>query len=272
MKNKIKKTKNFFVEHKRSIISLSLMLLALVAISLISLALLTAFKVIYFVEGEMHFNEELFISFRSKWYGWVIFILLQTILSIFLCAIPGASMAFILLCQTIYPVPWQAFIVSFSSVMISSTVMYTIGKLGGYKLVVKLLGVEDCKKSLGLLRNRGTIYFPLMMMFPVFPDDALVMIAGVIRMKLSWFIPSVAIGRGIGTATIIFGLAIIPFENFTTIWHWVLFVIACLFLLAIVFFVANKLNNMFEKRRKRIMEEVIARRNKKKEEEKSENA
>jgi len=272
MKNKIKNVKNFFAEHKRSIIGLVLMLLALVAVSLISLVLLRVFRIIYFVEGEMHFNEELFVSFRSKWYGWVIFILLQTILSIFLCAIPGASMAFILLCQTIYPKAWQAFIVSFSSVMISSTVMYLLGRLGGYKLVVKLLGVEDSKKSLGLLRNRGTIYFPLMMMFPIFPDDALVMIAGVIRMKLSWFIPSVAIGRGIGTATIIFGLAIVPFEKFTSVWHWVLFVIVCLFLLAIVFFFANKLNNMFEARRKRIMEEAIAKRNKKKEEQKSENA
>ena len=46
-----------------------------------------------------------------------------------------------------------------------------------------------------------------MMMFPIFPDDALVMIAGTLKMKLRWFIPSIVIGRGIGIAAIVFGFS-----------------------------------------------------------------
>ena len=69
--------------------------------------------------------------------------------------------------------------------------MYILGRFGGYKLCVKLLGEEDCNKSLDLLETKSTIFFPLMMLFPVFPDDALVMIAGTIKMKLKWFIPSI---------------------------------------------------------------------------------
>ena len=166
-----------------------------------------------------------------------------------LCVIPGAAMAFIFLSQTIYPVAWQAFLLSFSSVMISSTVMYIVGRFGGYKICTKLLGEEDCEKSLGLLRDKGTVFFPLMMMFPIFPDDALVMVAGTLKMSLKWFIPSIIVGRGVGIATVVFGFAIVPFEKFTSVWHWIGFVFLCLVFLFIVFFFANKFNKMLEKRR-----------------------
>ena len=68
-------------------------------------------------------------------------------------------------------------------------------------------------------------------------------------MDLKWFLPSIFIGRGIGIATIIFGLAIVPFEKFTSIWHWIVFVIICATLIIIVFMFANKLNKYLESRR-----------------------
>ena len=227
-----------------------MMLAVLVLLSVISMLLLMAFDVIYFVEdGGMHFNEELFHNFRNAWYGWIVFILLQTILSILLCVIPGAAMAFIFLSQAIYPVAWQAFLLSFSSVMIASTAMYLLGRFGGYKLCAKFLGEEDCAKALGLLRDKGTIFFPFMMMFPIFPDDALVMIAGTLKMSLKWFIPSIILGRGIGIATIIFGFSFVPFDKFTTPWHWIGFVLICAVLISLVFFLAFKFNKMLTARR-----------------------
>ena len=246
--------KAFFKKYKKSILNMLLLLCTIVAISGISLLLLVAFDILYIDDG-IKFNTELFDSFRSSWYGWIIFILLQTILSILLCVIPGAAMAFIFLSQTIYPVAWQAFLLSFSSVMISSTAMYLVGRFGGYKLCAKLLGEEDCAKSLGLLRDKGTVFFPLMMMFPIFPDDALVMIAGTLKMSLKWFIPSIVVGRGIGIATVIFGFAIVPFDKFTTPWHWILFILLCAVLLFLVFFFANKFNKMLEKRRNNASED-----------------
>jgi uncharacterized membrane protein YdjX (TVP38/TMEM64 family) len=167
----------------------------------------------------------------------------------FLCFIPGAAMSFILLSQVIYPNPWAAFALSIASVILSSTVMYTVGRLGGYKLCTLILGKEDCDKSLELLRSKSTIYFPLMMMFPIFPDDALVMIAGTIKMKLKWFIPSIVIGRGIGICTIVFGLGNIPFDKFTAWWHWVLFIGGCAAIVVAVLLFASRFNKFMEKRR-----------------------
>lgn len=243
----MEKINAFFNKNKKFIITLLILLSIMVVISVVTFVLLLAFNVVYFDDG-MRFNTELFDSFRTSWYGWIIFILLQTFLSMLLCVIPGASMAFIILAQTIYPIPWQAFLLSFISVMISSVVMYFMGRVGGYKICIKILGEADCEKAGSLLRHKGTIFFPLMMMFPVFPDDALVMIAGTIKMKLRWFIPSIVFGRGIGIATITFGFSIVPFDKFTTFWHWAGFILICLLLVFVVFYFANKFNNFLEKR------------------------
>ncbi len=243
----LSKAKSFFKKHRKQIIDLAATAILLAAISLITFFVLLASNVIYFDDG-MKFNISLFRSFSSSWYGSILFVLLHMSLSILLCVIPGASMAFILLSQAVYPEPWRAFLLSFISVMITSSAMYIVGKFGGYKLCSKILGEDDCKKALGLLRDKGTVFFPLMMMFPIFPDDALVMIAGTIKMRPSWFIPSIVIGRGIGIATITFGLSIIPFDKFTTPWHWLGFIAACAVSVVIVFTLAIKLNKYIEKK------------------------
>ena len=239
---------DFLKRNKAAIFKFGVMLLTVVLISTVTFLLLMAFGIVHFDDG-MHFNIEVFEAFRSSWYGWIIFILLQTILSILLCIVPGASMAFILLSQALYPTSWEAFILSFTSVMISSAMMYIVGRSGGYKICTHILGKEDCEKSLTLLRNKGTVFFPLMMMFPVFPDDALVMIAGTLKMSLKWFIPSIVIGRGIGIATIVFGLSLVPFDKFTSVWHWIAFVLICLVLVVLVFYAANQLNKYMERKR-----------------------
>jgi len=237
--------KDFLAKHKKQIIGILQLILILALISVISVLILWAFNIVSF-EGDFHFNAELFHSFKTEWYGWIIFILFQTVLSMLLCFIPGASMAFIILSTQLYEKSWEAFILSFVSVMISSATMYILGRYGGYKLCTKLLGEEDCAKALDLLRNKGTVYFPLMMMFPIFPDDALVMVAGTLRMSLLWFIPSIVIGRGIGIATIVFGFSIVPFDKFTSIWHWVGFILVCAILLFIVFYLAHLFNKKLE--------------------------
>ena len=240
--------KEFLIKRKKLIIDIIIMFIILLVMSIISMLTLSAFGVITF-EGGLNFNMHIFDSFRDSWYGWIIFILFQTILTFRLCAIPGASMAFIILCTELYPEPWQAFIISFISVLISSAVMYLLGRYGGYKLCVKLLGEEDCEKSLKLFRSKGTVYFPLMMLFPIFPDDALVMIAGTLKMKMRWFLPSIIIGRGIGIATIVFGFSIIPFEQFTSVYDWIVFITVCIFWVSLIFKAAHKFNEKTNKKK-----------------------
>lgn len=248
MKNLLQKLKNFYTEKKKSILGALWIVLGVIGISLATFIVLLLCDVVYFEDGGMQFNLVLFEALKASWWGSLIFVVLQTVLTMLLCVIPGVSMAFIILSEAIFPTAWQAFLLSFISVMTSSTVMYMLGRWGGYRLCKKMLGEKDCEEASKLLRNKGTAFFPLMMMFPIFPDDALIMIAGTMKMSLKWFIPSIVIGRGIGIATIVFGIAVVPFDKFTHWLHWVGFIAVCAIFIVAAFWGAHKLNKYMEKR------------------------
>ena len=242
------KIKSYIANNCKKLGKVLLMIAALVALSGVSMLVLSAFGILYFEDG-MQINMHLFDKFLTAWYGWIIIILVQVVITTLLCFVPGASMAFIMLLGTVYGSNQiSAFLVAFAGVMLSSLLMYFVGRIGGYAICVRFLGKEDCEKASLLLNNRGVVFFPLMMLFPFFPDDALVMIAGTLRMSLKWFVPSIVVCRGIGIATIIFGLGNIPFHEFTTPWHWIIFISVCVIGVVAIFWSANKLSLYLEKR------------------------
>lgn len=231
-----------FLKKYEKIVKILFLLLIFVLISVLTAFVLGLFGIIYFENGDMHFNVELFDAFKTTWYGCILIILIQVVITSLLSFVPGASMAFIMLLQALYDNPILAFGVSLSGVFLSSFMLYVLGRFGGYNLCKKLLGEKDCEKASDLLNNKGIVFFPVMMLFPIFPDDALTMVAGTLKMSLKWFVPSIIIGRGVGVATIIFGLSFIPFDKFTSVWHWVAFILACAIGIILVFFLASKLN------------------------------
>ena len=241
------KTKKYIIDNRKGLGKLLLMVVSLVALSLAALLALSALGIVYYEDG-LQINMELFERFQHSWYGWIIIISVQVFITSVLCFIPGASMAFIMLLTAIYPNKLTAFLLAFTGVMLSSLIMYIIGRFGGYAVCTRLLGEEDCEKASRLLNNRGVVFFPVMMLFPLFPDDALVMIAGTLKMSLKWFIPSIVVCRSVGIATIVFGLGNMSFEKFTTVWHWAAFIIICAVGIISVFWAANKLSLYLEKK------------------------
>lgn len=239
--------KEFFKKYKSEILRVAAAIGIVAVVSVAIFLILLACGVVYYDDG-MKLNASLVESFRSSALGIIGFLTLQTVLTVLLCAIPGTNMTFILLAVALFPDPVKAFLLAFSGVMLSSAAMYIAGRAGGYKLCEKLIGSKDCARAAELLRDKGSVYFPLMMLFPAFPDDALVMIAGVVKMKLGWFIPSVLVGRGVGIATIVFGLNIVPFASFS-LYDWFVFISACAFWIVVIFFLAHKLNLKLEKKR-----------------------
>lgn len=242
--------RGFLVKNKKLIFNTVILLMIFLLISLVSLLILWAFDVVS-IDNGVHINVDMFDRFRSSWYGNLIILSVQVVLTTLLCFVPGFSMAFIMLVQALYASVWQAFFIAFTGVILSSLIMYLTGRVGGYRLCKKILGEKDCERASELLNHKGAVFFPLMMMFPMFPDDALVMVAGTLRMSLKWFVPSIVFGRGIGVFTIVFGLGKMPYESFTTPWHWIGFISACLLFGVAVFYAAYRFNEYLEKRNKK---------------------
>lgn len=243
----------FLKKHKAQIIKLLIALAVYAVIGVVIVGILFACGVIQIENGNMQFNMQLFASFRDAWYGWIAFLLIQCVLTTVLCVIPGTTLMFVSLSMAVYDAPWQAFLISMTGALLSSVAMYFVGKIGGYKICERLLGKEDCEKAMDLLRNRGTVYFPLMMLFPAFPDDALVMLAGTTKMSMKWFLPSIILGRSFGIATIVFGISIIPFESFTGLYDWVVLFTVVAFWVIALFYGAYRLNRVMEKKREEKM-------------------
>ncbi len=240
--------KHFFVRYRKMLLSLLRIALVVLALSLLALGALLLSGLVY-IENGIQVNISLFEGLKNTWYGVLVIIGIQVLVTTVLCFLPGTTMTFLVLLPLLYEKLWQAFLIAFVATMLSSLAMYFVGRFGGRRLCERFLGKEDCDKASALLRDKGTVYFPLMMLFPAFPDDALVMVAGTLGMRLSWFVPSIMLGRGIGIASIIFGFGSIPYERFTAPWHWILFVLAVGIGVISLFVLANRLNRYLSRKK-----------------------
>ena len=147
-------------------------------------------------------------------HGWavVVYILLRVVATIFLSFVPACSMAFDLLSMATfdyYP-PIIIFLICFTSVVITSVCMDLIGRFGGNKAIIKILGKEDYEEAIGLVQEKGLVYVPVMYLLPIFPDDAICMVSGATKMNFWVHLLEIILCRGIGCATIVFGIQIIP--------------------------------------------------------------
>ena len=144
----------------------------------------------------------------------IVFIALRVVATIFLSFMPACSMMFDLLSLATfsYLPPVAIFGICFASVVITSVVMDLIGRFGGNKAIVKILGQEDYDEAKGLVQEKGMVYVPVMYLLPIFPDDAICMVSGATKMNFWVHLLEIILCRGIGCATIIFGVQIIPSE------------------------------------------------------------
>lgn len=164
-------------------------------------------------------------------FSFIVFVLLQ-ILQTTVLQIPAI---FVTIAGTLVFGRWTAFILSFISVMIGSVIMFWVGRKAGRKFLNWLAGKEEADKWIERM-SHGKYLFFLMMLFPMFPDDILCVIAGFTNMSFGYFFITNLIARSIGIAcTVFFGSgSVIPFYGWGLIvWGAILLVVATLFYLSV---------------------------------------
>ena len=142
------------------------------------------------------------------------YVILRVVCTIFLSFMPACSMIFDLLSLAVfdYLPPFVIFLICFASVVITSVVMDLIGRFGGNKAIIKILGQKDYDEAKDLIQEKGMVYVPVMYLLPIFPDDAICMVSGATKMNFWVHLLEIILCRGIGCATVIFGVQIIPPE------------------------------------------------------------
>ncbi len=175
-----------------------------------------------------------FILSTGMW-GRLVFVLVQIAQVVFL---PLPAILINLTGVALYG-PAQGFFLSLIGTLIGSVIAFTVGKVFGKKLVSWIVGKEDADKYRKMFDKKGRFIFILMLVFPIFPDDMLCMVAGITTMSYGYFTLAVLLSRPWGlAATCFFGSGqIIPFRGWgLAVWAVILI------LLALTFFFVNKHN------------------------------
>ena len=142
---------------------------------------------------------------------------------------------------------WKAFVLSYIAVLIGSVIMFWVGRKCGRKFLHWMCGENTSEKWINTM-SHGKYLFFLMMLFPIFPDDILCVVAGVTNMSFSFFIWTNIIARGIAIACIVFfgSGAIIPYHGWgLLVWLIIFGLMALLFYLSIKF--KDRIDNLVKK-------------------------
>ena len=222
-------------------IKVGLLLLAAVAVSV----------GIYFILracGVTNIDKLREIIARCGAWGWIAFIALFTTCSTLLCFMPGTSATFIGVSIVMFGA-WKGFAVSTISVFLASSLMFFIGNHFGEKTAIKLVGKESLEKAQNLIDVKSKMLLPLMFLFPVFPDDALCMVAGMTKMRFWYFAVVVAIFRTIGIASICFlGSGLINWAELSLV-DWFMLITCCLVWIFAIFKYQHKIEKFITRKK-----------------------
>ena len=131
---------------------------------------------------------------------------------------------------------WKAFLLSYIAIMLGSLFNFWLGRKAGRKFLYWIAGEASAEKWIKII-SEGKYVFFLMMMFPMFPDDILCVVAGITNMSFTFFFVTNLLCRAVGIGcTVLFGSgAVIPFAGWGLV-VWVIIAVA----LAVLFYMSVK--------------------------------
>ena len=133
-----------------------------------------------------------------------IFIALYLFQSVTLNLIPGTTTFFIsVLAYSLFGDFIVIFVVSIVAVLLSSFVLYFLGRFGGRRLLYWLFKKESLDHRLEWFSRNGVKGVPWLFLVPLFPTDLLCLTCGVAKMKFWHFLLIVIVFRPIEIALLL---------------------------------------------------------------------
>ncbi|MFI3166749.1 MAG: VTT domain-containing protein [Bacillota bacterium] len=112
--------------------------------------------------------------------------------------------------------PIDAIVYSLIGMISGAVVMFYFGKFAGRKAVDWALGKEDVQKYLDIVHGKDNAILTAMFLLPIFPDDILCAVAGIVQMNTLYFIIVLTISRISSTVVTVLFFS----GNFIPLYGW----------------------------------------------------
>lgn len=146
---------------------------------------------------------------------------------------------------------WLGSLISLMAIVAGSLVAFLLGRKFGYKMVAWVVGEDNLKKGLKLIKGKDKAIITLMFLFPFFPDDLLCFVSGLTTMSFRYFTVMVTVSRIITVSTT--GAVTELFSGFIAsnpLWGTICAAIAIIVMLVVFYFGvknAERIENLFTK-------------------------
>lgn len=171
-------------------------------ICLIMVSVILGFEILFYHDAVTNWLETIVVN-AGVW-SWVVLGVIQ-FLQVVIIPIPATFIT--LLSMKMFPDNLVLlFVVTLCVIILGVVTTYIIGRKWGKKAVIWCAGSEEeYNKWSNVLNNKKTkVFYLATIIFPVFPDDILCLIAGSIKMNFGWYIFANTVGRAIGLITFMF--------------------------------------------------------------------
>lgn len=162
------------------------------------------------------------IESANNW-SMAVFLLILTIALILLCFVPLLNTALVFLGIALFG-PIKALIICLIANFISSTVLFFIGDKLGENFAAKLIGKKELEHAQDLIDGKSKLMLPILFIIPGLPDEALILVAGMTKIKYWYLIAVSMIYHAIETALLCFlGSGLIDWASLSIL-EWIIVV------------------------------------------------
>ncbi len=146
---------------------------------------------------------------------------------------------------------FRATVYSLIGILLGSFIAFIIGRKLGYRAVSWLVGEETLKKWQKKLKGKDNLFLTLAFVLPLFPDDALCLLAGLSTMSTGYFVAVIFLSRVLGIAATCYLVDFIPFNTWWGIALWGAFLIGIIVIFVLVYKNLDKLQALLKKKKKK---------------------
>lgn len=127
-----------------------------------------------------------FISKFGAW-SWIVFIVIQVILSVPIFVIPLEDELWVTLSILLFDNKF-GFVISAIAMAITSAILYLLGRKLGVKIAEKIVGEKNLKEFQAKYDIKNKLSLPFMYLIPFIPHDMLCVSSGLSKIKFWYFI------------------------------------------------------------------------------------